>query len=58
MTGEEDAYLPYDALLRLSLSVQGLRVIRIPESGHAVPAEHPKHVADAITYFVQTVHGE
>ncbi len=58
MTGEEDPYLPYNDLLRLGLSVPGLRVIRIPDSGHTVAAEHPKHVADAITYFVQSVHGE
>ncbi len=55
MTGELDDYVTHDHLLRLALSLPGLNVLRVPDSGHTLPAEHPRHVADAVSHFVTRV---
>ncbi|MFP4484248.1 MAG: alpha/beta fold hydrolase [Spirochaetaceae bacterium] len=55
MTGELDDYVTHEALLRLALSAPGLDVLRVPETGHTVPAEHPRYLGDALSRFVRRV---
>jgi pimeloyl-ACP methyl ester carboxylesterase len=55
MTGELDDDPDHDHLLRLALSLAGLNVLRVPDSGHTLPAEHPRYVADAVSHFVTRV---
>ncbi len=57
MTGELDEYVTHEALLRLALSAPGLDVLRVPETGHVVPAEHPRYLADALSRFVERAAG-
>lgn len=58
MTGDQDEEAPHDALLRVSLSLSGMTVARVPDSGHALPGEYPRYLAGALDTFIRRVFGE
>ena len=51
LTGEKDEYVPPDIILRMGLRLEGAQAVRIPDTGHVAPLEHPTFVTTALKRF-------
>jgi pimeloyl-ACP methyl ester carboxylesterase len=54
LTGEKDEYVPPELVLRMGLRLEGAQAVRVPDTGHVAPLEHPTFVTNALKrYFAE-----
>lgn len=51
LTGQEDEYASPDIVLGMGLRLDGAQAVRVPETGHVAPLEHPSFVSNALARF-------
>lgn len=56
VTGHEDRFAPPEAMIDLGLRISGAQFVRVPETGHAAPVEHPTLVLKALNRFLNEVY--
>lgn len=56
VTGQEDRFAPPDAMIDLGLRITGAQFVRVPDTGHAAPVEHPTLVLKALNRFLGEVY--
>ena len=57
ITGQNDKFAPPDDMIDLGLRITGAQFVRVPDTGHAAPAEHPSLVLKAFNRFLRGVYG-
>jgi 3-oxoadipate enol-lactonase len=57
VTGQEDKFAPPEAMIDLGLRITGAQFVRVPDTGHAAPVEHPTLVLKALNRFLGEVYG-
>ncbi|MFW5844328.1 MAG: alpha/beta fold hydrolase, partial [Spirochaetota bacterium] len=56
VTGQEDRFAPPEAMIDLGLRISGAQFVRVPDSAHAAPVEHPTLVLKALNRFLNEVY--
>ncbi len=56
VTGHEDRFAPPEAMIDLGLRISGAQFVRVPDTGHAAPVEHPTLVLKALNRFLNEVY--
>jgi len=51
LTGEKDQYAPPELVLGMGLRLEGAQAVRVPDTGHTAPFEHPTFVTNALKRF-------
>ena len=50
--GQDDAITPPEQGMRVSLEIDGARLISVPEAGHMVPVESPQFIVEILGNFL------
>ncbi|MFP4430183.1 MAG: alpha/beta fold hydrolase [Spirochaetota bacterium] len=56
VTGQDDRFAPPEAMIDLGLRISGAQFVRVPDTGHAAPVEHPTLVLKALNRFLNEVY--